>query len=509
MTRITRYGREMRTTFIATMFIACLVIVIGIPFVSKQMFDNEVGYYSISIQGNYIGAANTEDEVNVALADARLQLCKEFADYIYMDCDVKITKQRRAIAKRMTTKQLQNAIYSSLFDCIVDVETQLAYTVRVDDNMVTLATKEEVEELFRKIIQPYNVADEFEPVIKAGTSIDEQYTIAINKNEEESVQDTQIVASFFEDNKSENGTNKKSPDQLMGIDFAENVSVNAVSGDKADVVSVQEAYDILTRENKSQVSYIIKEGDTLEQIAKDYQMTLDDLLKLNDIASQNVVVVPGDELVVTVPDTQITVLTTKQLSYDEDYKAEVSYIDDNNNSRGTNTILDEGTSGKRTVVANVTYANGREVARDIVKENITEESKPEKIAVGTLTHTDYIKPVAGTFVSGYGTGEDTVNYGVDWMCSEGITVVAARAGKVTRAGWYGGYGYCVDIQHEDGSLTRYANNSRLTVSVGEQVSQGQQIALSGSTGDVTSPRLHFEIWIDGTRVNPLNYVNKN
>lgn len=130
-------------------------------------------------------------------------------------------------------------------------------------------------------------------------------------------------------------------DQLMGIDFAENVSVNAVSGDKADVVSVQEAYDILTRENKSQVSYIIKEGDTLEQIAKDYQMTLDDLLKLNDIASQNVVVVPGDELVVTVPDTQITVLTTKQLSYDEDYKAEVSYIDDNNNSRGTNTILDE------------------------------------------------------------------------------------------------------------------------------------------------------------------------
>ena len=59
------------------------------------------------------------------------------------------------------------------------------------------------------------------------------------------------------------------------------------------------------------------------------------------------------------------------------------------------------------------------------------------------------------------------------------------------------------------SMKMEANNSRLTVSVGEQVSQGQQIALSGSTGDVTSPRLHFEIWIDGTRVNPLNYVNKN
>ena len=75
--------------------------------------------------------------------------------------------------------------------------------------MVTLATKEEVEELFRKIIQPYNVADEFEPVIKAGTSIDEQYTIAINKNEEESVQDTQINASFFINNNKTNRTDEK------------------------------------------------------------------------------------------------------------------------------------------------------------------------------------------------------------------------------------------------------------------------------------------------------------
>lgn len=84
MTRITRYGREMRTTFIATMFIACLVIVIGIPFVSKQMFDNEVGYYSISIQGNYIGAANTEDRSHVALADARLQHLPKNLQIIYI-----------------------------------------------------------------------------------------------------------------------------------------------------------------------------------------------------------------------------------------------------------------------------------------------------------------------------------------------------------------------------------------------------------------------------------------
>ena len=65
MTRITRYGRKVKTTFISTMFAACIAIVIGIPFVSKNMFNNDVGYYSISIRGTHVGAANTEEEVNV------------------------------------------------------------------------------------------------------------------------------------------------------------------------------------------------------------------------------------------------------------------------------------------------------------------------------------------------------------------------------------------------------------------------------------------------------------
>ena len=54
MTRITRYGRKVKTTFISTMFAACIAIVIGIPFVSKNMFNNDVGYYSISIRGTHV-----------------------------------------------------------------------------------------------------------------------------------------------------------------------------------------------------------------------------------------------------------------------------------------------------------------------------------------------------------------------------------------------------------------------------------------------------------------------
>lgn len=510
MTRITRYGRKVKTTFISTMFAACIAIVIGIPFVSKNMFNNDVGYYSISIRGTHVGAANTEEEVNVALANARLQLSQQLDDYIYMDCDVQIDKENRAIASRMSEKQLESSIYSQLFDCILDVEKQLAYTVRIDDYTVNLSSKQDVEELFSKLIQPYNRADEFEPVIKSSSAADGTYIVSIDKNEETTVQDTQIVASFFEDSTGSNGESKKTPDEIQSIGFAQNVSVNAVYADKVEVSTVQEAYDTITKVNDTNVYYIAKEGDTLESIAKDNNITVEDLLKLNTKLKEDSVIVPGDELVITVPESDITVVTTKQLSYEEDYNAEPEYLDDNNNYRGTNYILDEGTTGHHSVVATVTYENGKEVARQITSENITVESKPAKIAVGTLTPPTYIKPVSGgTFSSGYGSRWGTTHYGVDWSCNQGTLVKASRDGVVTRAGWYSAYGYCVDIQHEDGSMTRYGHNSKVTVTVGQQVKQGEEIALSGNTGDSTGPHVHFEIWIDGRRVNPLDYVNKN
>lgn len=510
MTRITRYGRKIRTTFISTMFAACLAVVIGIPFVSKKMLNNEVGYYSITIHGTQVGAANTEEEVNVALANARLRLSQQLDGYVYMDCDVKINKESRAIAQRMSEKQLEGSIYSQLFDCILDVEKQLAYTVRVGDNTFSLSSKQEVEELFTKLIQPYNRADEFQAVIKADSSADGTYIVSIDKNEETAKQDTQIVASFFEDSEGTNGESKKSPDEIQTLGFLQAVSVNAVYADKVELSTVQDAYSMLTSENKVNTRYIVKEGDTLSQVAKANDMSMEELLELNDELKEDSVIAPGDEIIITASSSAVTVVTTRQLSYEEDYKAEPEYLDDNNNSRGTNYVLDEGTTGHRTVVAAVTYKNGKEADRQIVSESITAEAKPVKIAVGTLTSSAYIKPVnGGTFLKGYTDDSEAPHYGVDWSCSQGTSVKASRAGVVTRAGWYSDYGYCVDIQHEDGSLTRYAHNSSVKVSVGQEVKQGEEIALSGNTGESQSAHVHFEIWIDGRRVNPLDYVNKN
>ena len=117
----------------------------------------------------------------------------------------------------------------------------------------------------------------------------------------------------------------------------------------------------------------------------------------------------------------------------------------------------------------------------------------------------YMWPAQGVLTSGYGWRWGRMHRGVDIAGPVGTPIYAAGPGVVVSSGWNsGGYGNMVDIRHPDGSMTRYAHNSRLLVNAGQQVRQGQQIAEMGSTGYSTGPHLHFEIHIpnQGT-VNPI------
>jgi murein DD-endopeptidase MepM/ murein hydrolase activator NlpD len=121
----------------------------------------------------------------------------------------------------------------------------------------------------------------------------------------------------------------------------------------------------------------------------------------------------------------------------------------------------------------------------------------------------YSWPANGSMTSGYGWRWGRMHRGIDIAGPIGTPIVAAAAGVVHFAGWNdGGYGYVVEIQHPDGSMTRYAHNDRLHVRRGETVAQGQRISDMGSTGRSTGPHLHFEIHTAGRRgaVNPMMFL---
>lgn len=121
---------------------------------------------------------------------------------------------------------------------------------------------------------------------------------------------------------------------------------------------------------------------------------------------------------------------------------------------------------------------------------------------------NYIRPANGTLTSGYGMRWGRMHKGIDIAAAVGTPIIASANGQVMSSGWNsGGYGYLVEVRHDDGTITRYGHNSKLLVSSGQSVTQGQAIALMGSTGYSTGSHCHFEIILAGKAINPLSLIS--
>jgi len=124
----------------------------------------------------------------------------------------------------------------------------------------------------------------------------------------------------------------------------------------------------------------------------------------------------------------------------------------------------------------------------------------------------FMWPVNGEITSPFGWrvhpiwGTQIFHAGLDIGADYGEPVHAADSGTVVYAGWMGGYGNAVMIDHGGGLVTLYGHNSSITVGEGQQVSKGETIALAGSTGNSTGPHCHFEVRVHGEVTSPLQYL---
>jgi murein DD-endopeptidase MepM/ murein hydrolase activator NlpD len=122
-------------------------------------------------------------------------------------------------------------------------------------------------------------------------------------------------------------------------------------------------------------------------------------------------------------------------------------------------------------------------------------------------------PVSGTITSPFGYrrnpfgGGMEFHQGLDIAAPMGTTITAAASGTVIQAGWYGGYGNFIVIDHGGGMATGYGHCSQIFVSAGQRVQKGQAIGAVGSTGASTGPHLHFEVRINGKPVDPAQYLH--
>ncbi len=178
-------------------------------------------------------------------------------------------------------------------------------------------------------------------------------------------------------------------------------------------------------------------------------------------------------------------------------------------------VTTKGVDGLKHKVDNVTYLNGVEVGRESVEDVVVSEPVNQVVTVGTApsnTGSGMIFPIPKStnyYISTYygiDPGDRKMHYGIDIAVGRGTPIYAALDGTVTDVGYRSDYGYYVVVEHSGGVKTRYAHNSQNLVKVGQTVAKGQTIALVGSTGRSTGNHLHFEVQVNGNRVNPYNYI---
>lgn len=237
--------------------------------------------------------------------------------------------------------------------------------------------------------------------------------------------------------------------------------------------------------------YVIRPGDTLFLIAKQYGTDVDTLAYLNRIKNPHYIR-PGDVIeVITVTGTVHTVQsgeTWEQIAMKYQVGPEeiigISGAKKNNLQTGERVL--------------VTGSRGMEVPG--------RNAASPSFAPPSFAPPSFIWPLQGTITSRFGWRNSGFHYGLDIAAPTGTVVKAAASGTVTCAAYRGNYGLLVEIDHGNAWVTRYAHNSRALVSVGQKVNQGEAVSLVGATGDATGPHVHLEIIFNGNKLDPLNHL---
>lgn len=299
-------------------------------------------------------------------------------------------------------------------------------------------------------------------------------------------------------------------EKLLNVGFEEDVQVVEQTVALSQIVSTGQAYNLITTGTPNPEKYIVKDGDCLWLIARRNDMLVEDIKKANHLEKENLAL--GQELILVKSKPLLNVLATVEGDKMEAIPYETSVVVDQS-APSTIRVKQAGSDGEKHIWYQATKKNGILADRQITNEQILKNPVARILVKG-----NQVVQVASRG-SGGGSGQfDWPVYGpisqyyrgghpaIDITGKTGTTIRAADGGYVAFAGWDGGYGRCLVIDHGNGYTTRYAHCNSLSVSEGQHVSKGQAIATLGSTGHSTGPHLHFEVARNGSTLNPLSVL---
>jgi len=294
------------------------------------------------------------------------------------------------------------------------------------------------------------------------------------------------------------------------VEFDKQIEIKKMTVKIGDIQNAEEALAALTASEEEVKIYTVQPKDTLWNIARNHDMMVDDILAINPGLTE--ALQPGQQIYLSVPKPVVSVKTKQIVTFHEEIPYDVRKVEDANLYEGRQTVVEEGVKGEKKVEAEVVKVNGIEVEKNIIREVVISEPKPQVLKVGTKPVPKksgtgvFGRPSYGTLTSRFGKRWGHNHTGIDLGGKIGDPIYASDGGKVIFAGWSEGYGKLVKIDHENGYVTYYGHCSSILVKEGDRVAKGELIAKVGNTGRSTGPHLHFEVRKKGVPQNPLNYI---
>jgi murein DD-endopeptidase MepM/ murein hydrolase activator NlpD len=525
--------RKIKYTFFKTSVLMLFFGAVTLP--SLKLFEHTGNnMFDVYLNGTLVGQVADEETAENCMTKARYEVAKESDDLVFLKTELAL-EGREVLFGEISREEDVVEMMQGVMDGSREDDMQQAYTVKINNFTVNLSSMDEVQQLLQAAVNKYDSTDSYgvEMIQDADRELNVLTTRVYSEIEakEEELQEEKaradassllssgIFAVFqnaveavqIEEEKDLSEYNRG----LIHMNFGDTIEIVESYMPQSHLSGLAAAIEEVTKDQETNKIYEVVAGDTLGEIAEEHNMSIEDVVAMNGtLENENSVIRVGDELIISVPEPELSVERQEELYYEEDYDSDIIYVDNDDWYTTEQVTRQQPSAGHRRVVAIVSYRNDTVTNTEIIKEDVDMEAVPKIVERGTKIPPTYIKPISGgRMSSGFGgrkapkKGASTNHKGIDWATPTGTAVMASCGGVVTKAGWGSGYGYVVYIQHPDGKETRYGHLSKVLVSSGQKVSQGQKIALSGNTGVSTGPHVHFEIRIGGSAVNPLNYLN--
>ncbi|MDM5220236.1 M23 family metallopeptidase [Peribacillus sp. NJ11] len=434
----------------------------------------------VYLNDEFVGSVTDETEIEKVVAEKVEEAQEDYPDFTF-DRETQLTfVPEEVFDVEVKEDQAVKGIQDQL-----NVKAE-AYEIDIDNQAVAyVASKDDAEDVLEKITLLYVNEEEY--------------------SEYESIK---------KESETDAGALKEPGSRILDIEFSVPVTFTETMVDPHDIKTVDKTLSMIEEGKEEKTIYEAKEDEDLESIATRHDMDLDQLLELNPGQEEDKGIKEGERLYVTQRTPYVNVMVEREVFKEERIPFEKKVKEDDELPKGELITEQIGNEGIRAYTYAVSETNGKKISETIVKKEVTEKAKTEITRKGTKVIPSqgsgtYSWPADGGYISSkQGQRWGKLHKGIDIARPTTRTITAADHGIIETAGNSGGYGNKITINHNNGYKTVYAHLDSIDVKAGQKIEKGMKIGMMGSTGHSTGVHLHFEIYKNGSLVNPLNYISQ-